>query len=37
MNNAPERTFQDMQQWSNKLIGKIFYERANDDKGIMGL
>ena len=32
MNNAPERTFQDMQQWSNKLIGKIFYERAEDDK-----
>ena len=31
MSNAPERTYQDMKQWSNGLIGKIFYERANDD------
>jgi hypothetical protein len=31
MNNAPERSFQDMKQWSNNLIGKIYYERANDD------
>lgn len=31
MNNAPERTFQDMRQWSNNLIGKIYYEKANDD------
>lgn len=32
MNNAPERTFQDMRQWSNNLIGKIYYEKANDDQ-----
>lgn len=31
MNNAPERTYGDMLQWSNGLIGKIFYEKANDD------
>lgn len=31
MNNAPERTLQDMQQWSNNMIGKIYYEKANDD------
>ena len=31
MSNAPERTYQDMKQWSNGLIGKIFYEKANDD------
>jgi len=31
MNNAPERSFQDMKQWSNNMIGKIYYERANDD------
>lgn len=31
MNNAPERSFQDMQQWSNNMIGKIYYEKANDD------
>ena len=31
MNNAPERTFQDMRQWSNNLIGKIYYENANDN------
>ena len=31
MHNAPERTYQDMQQWSNKMIGRIYYEKANDD------
>jgi len=31
MNNAPERSFQDMRQWSNNMIGKIYYEKANDD------
>ena len=29
--NAPERTYQDMTRWSSCLIGKIFYEKANDD------
>ena len=29
--NAPERTYQDMTRWSSGLIGKIFYEKANDD------
>ena len=29
--NAPERTYQDMTRWSSDLIGKIFYEKANDD------
>lgn len=29
--NAPERTHQDMTRWSSGLIGKIFYEKANDD------
>jgi len=31
MNNAPEISFQDMKQWFNNMIGKIYYERANDD------
>ena len=29
--NAQERTYQDMTRWSSGLIGKIFYEKANDD------
>ena len=29
--NAPERTYQDMTRSSSGLIGKIFYEKANDD------
>jgi hypothetical protein len=26
MTYIPERTFKDMRQWSNGLIGKVFYE-----------
>ena len=29
--NAPGRTYQDMTRWSSGLIGKTFYEKANDD------
>lgn len=33
MTNQPERTMQDMRQWNQGLIGKIFYElNPNNDK-----
>jgi hypothetical protein len=32
MKNAPERTYQDMQQWSNNLIGRIYYELNPNNK-----
>ena len=32
MNHQPERTMQDMMQWNQGLIGKVFYELDPSDK-----